>query len=74
MLDILSNCMFKMFQFHFFAPLNRVSKKAYAKSVNLFLGGSTLEPLFINDSKELNLMEIGSPSKLKSIGIRAVAI
>ena len=67
---ILPEGMFKTFQFHFFAPPNRASKKAHANLVNLFQEGSIYPP-YVNNLTELNLLEVGSPPQLKSKGIRA---
>ena len=48
---ILSEGVFKTFQFHFFAPQSRASKKAHANFVNLFQEGS-IYPHHINNSQE----------------------
>ena len=51
---ILPEGMFKTFQFHFFAPQSRESKKAHANFVNLVQEGS-INPLCIQAFQELNL-------------------
>ena len=70
---ILPESMAKGFQFHFLSPQTFIRSKVLTMFVNLVQEGK-IYPSFINNSQELNLMEVGSPPKLKSKGIRARAM
>ena len=65
---ILSEAMTKALQIHFLTP-NSARSKVHTKFVNLVQEGN-IYPLLINNSIELNI-GVGSPPKLKSMGIRA---
>ena len=67
--SILSEAMTKALQIHFLTPKPARESKAHA-NFKFSSRGSTSEPLFINDSIELNIGVV-SPPKLKSMGIRA---
>jgi len=70
MLSILPNCMFEMFQIHFFPPKLKQENIAHANFVYLFQEPN-IRALHINNLTKLNFMEKGSPPKLESKGIRA---
>jgi len=55
---ILSKAVAKTSQFHFLTPKTFIRNKVLTMFVNLDSRGSTSEPSFINNSKELNFMEV----------------
>jgi hypothetical protein len=60
--SILSDSMFKTLQIHFFPPSKLTRNKAHANFGKFISRGSISEPLYINNSLELNLLEDGNSS------------